>query len=137
LTAHAQAAPSLIDRKLPPVTEVGVASMIAIVVGVIFNASYLPKHAPTAVSVAILVVAAALQVVNAFLLWRIRDFAWFRFRQVAGWTLLAYAIIAGMIEYAFVYDHTRGAVLAVMTLLLVVFTLNVPILIAFTVARYN
>ena len=40
---------------------------------------------------------------------RLRDFAWERFLQVAGWALLAYAVIAGMIEYAFVYDKTRGA----------------------------
>jgi len=37
--------------------------------------------------------------------------------------LLAYAVIAGMIEYAFVFDKTRGAQLVVMTLMLVVFML--------------
>jgi len=51
--------------------------------------------------------------------------------------LLAYAIIGGMIEYAFVYDDTRGAQLVVMTSMLVLFMLNVPVLIAFTVARYQ
>jgi hypothetical protein len=137
LTAHAAPAPSLVDRKLPPVTEVGVASMIAIAGGVIFNASYLPKHAPTAASVAILVAAAALQVLNVFLLSRIRDFAWHRFRQVAGWTLLAYAIIAGMIEFAFVFDKTRGTQLVILTVMLALFMLNVPVLVAFTVARYE
>jgi hypothetical protein len=128
---------SLVDRKLPPVTEVGAASMIAIVVGVIFNASYLPKHAPTGVAVAILGVAAVLVVANAVLLARIDDFAWWRFRQVGSWALLAYVIIAGMIEYAFVYDHVRGAQLAILTGMLALFMLNVPILIAFTVARYQ
>ena len=60
-----------------------------------------------------------------------------RFFQVARWALLAYIVIAGMIEYAFVYDHTRGAVLVVMTLMLATFTINVPILLAFTVARFE
>jgi hypothetical protein len=128
---------SLVDRKLPPVTEIGAASMVAVAVGVIYNAAYLPKHAQTGVAIAILVVAAALQLVNAFLLSRIRDFAWARFRQVAGWSLLAYAVIAGMIEFAFVYDHTRGTQLVILTLLLALFMLNVPVLIAFTVARYQ
>jgi hypothetical protein len=82
-------------------------------------------------------VAAALQLVNAFLLARLREFAWARFRQVAGWSLLAYAVIGGMIEYAFVYDHTRGTQLVILTLLLALFMLNVPVLIAFTVARYQ
>jgi hypothetical protein len=134
--AHAEA-PSLVDRRLPPVTEVGAASMVAIAVGVIYNAAYLPKHAQTGVAVAILVVAAALQLVNAVLLSRITDFAWDRFKQVAGWSLLAYAVIAGMIEYAFVYDHTRGTQLVILTLMLALFMLNVPVLIAFTVARYQ
>ena len=111
--------------------------MIAIAVGVIYNASFLPKHAQTSIAVAILLVAAALQLLNAFLLSRLRDFAWARFRQVAGWALLAYAVIAGMIEYAFVYDHTRGTPLIILTLLLALFMLNVPVLIAFTVARYQ
>jgi hypothetical protein len=131
------AGPSLVDRRLPPVTEVGAASMVAIAVGVIYNAAYLPKHAQTGVAVAILLVAAALQLANAVLLSRISDFAWERFRQVAGWSLLAYAVIAGMIEYAFVYDHTRGTQLVILTLMLALFMLNVPVLIAFTVARYQ
>jgi hypothetical protein len=42
-----------------------------------------------------------------------------------------------MLEYTFLYDHTRGALLAVMTAMLVLFTLNVPLLMAFTVARYQ
>jgi hypothetical protein len=128
---------SLVDRKLPPVTEIGAASMVAVAVGVIYNAAYLPKHAQTWVAVAIIVVAAALQLANAFLLSRLRDFAWDRFKQVAAWSLLAYAVIAGMIEFAFVYDHTRGTQLAVLTVLLALFMLNVPVLIAFTVARYQ
>jgi type III secretory pathway component EscS len=128
---------SLVNRKLPPVTEVGAASMIAIAVGLIYNAAYLPKHAQTGVAIAILAVAAALQLVNYFLLARLTEFAWARFKQVAGWALLAYAVIAGMIEYAFVYDHTRGTQLVLLTLMLALFMLNVPVLIAFTVARYE
>jgi hypothetical protein len=136
--AHGESGlPSLLDRKLPPITEIGAASMITIASGVIYVASYLPKHAPLGVAVALLAVAAALQLTNAFLLSRLTDFAWDRFFQVAGWALLAYAIIAGMIEYAFVYDKTRGSHLVVMTLMLVLFMLNVPVLIAFTVARYQ
>ena len=42
-----------------------------------------------------------------------------------------------MLEYTFVYDHTRGELLVVMTLMLAIFTANVPILLAFTVARFE
>jgi hypothetical protein len=119
------------------VTEIGAASMIAIAGGVIYLAAYLPKHAPLGWAVALLALAAALQATNAVLLSRIRDFAWGTFRQVAKWALLAYAVIAGMIEFAFVFDHTRGSHLVVMTLMLALFMLNVPVLIGFTVARYQ
>jgi hypothetical protein len=127
----------MVDRKLPPVTEVGAAAMVAVAVGVIYNAAYLPKHAQTGVAIAILAVAAGLELANGVLLARIRDFAWPRFRQVAGWALAAYLVIAGMIEFAFVYDHTHGTQLVILTLMLVLFMLTVPVLIAFTVARYE
>jgi hypothetical protein len=128
---------SLIDRKVPPVTEIGAVSLAAIAVGVIYNASYLPKHAQTGVAIAILCVAVALLLVNVTLLSRIQGFAWDRFRQVAGWSLVAYIVIGGMIEYAFVYDHTRGTQLVILTCMLALFVVNVPVLIAFTVARYQ
>ncbi|MDX6450031.1 MAG: hypothetical protein QOH16_80 [Gaiellaceae bacterium] len=127
----------MLDRKLPPVTEIGAASMIAIAGGVIYLAAYLPKHAPLWFALVLLAVAAALQVTNALLLSRLDDFAWGTFLKVGKWSLLAYAVIAGMIEFAFVFDHTRGTQLAVMTAMLVLFMLNVPVLIAFTVARYE
>lgn len=138
MSSHAHpAGPSLVDRKLPPVTEVGAASMVAVAGGVIYMASYLPKHAPLWFALVLLAVAVGLQLANAFLLSRIESFAWGRFFEVWRWSLLAYALIAGMIEFAFLYDHTRGTALVLLTLLLALFMLNVPVLIAFTVARYQ
>jgi hypothetical protein len=126
-----------LDRRLPPVTEICAASMVLVIVGVIYLASYLPRRAPLGVAIGLLVGAAVLLAVSIVLLARLRDFAWARFFQVGRWGLLAYLIIAGMIEYAFVYDKTRGSLLVVMTLLLAIFTVNVPILLAFTVARFQ
>jgi hypothetical protein len=125
------------ERRMPPVTEIGAVSMVAIAAGVIYMAAYLPKQAPLGVAIALVVVAASLQAVNWVLLWRTRPFAWGRFFQVWRWALLAYAVIAGMIEFAFLYDHTAGARLVLLTLMLVLFMLNVPVLIGFTVARYQ
>ena len=125
------------DRNMPPVTALGMLSIALIAGGVSYLAAYLPKHAPLGPAVACLVAAAVVLAANVVLLIRLREFAWGRFRQVAGWALLAYIVIAGMIEYAFIYDHTRGAVLAVMTLMLVTFTLTVPVVLGFTVARFQ
>ena len=125
------------DRKVPPVTALGMVAIGFVAAGVSYLAAYLPKHAPLGPAIACLVLAVAVLVASIVLISREPNFAWRRFFQVAGWTLLAYLVIAGMIEYAFVYDQTRGAVLAVMTLMLLTFTLTVPVLLGFTVARFQ
>ena len=50
---------------------------------------------------------------------------------------LAYAITAGILEWVFVKDGTSGGQLVVLTLSLVVYAVHVPLLIGFTVARYE
>ncbi len=91
---------------------------------------------PLGPAVGLLVASAILVAVNLVTLTRVPDFAWDRFFYVARWSLLAYAITAGMIEYAFVQDHLSGGPLVVLTLSLIVYAVQVPSLIAFTVARY-
>jgi hypothetical protein len=125
------------NRKVPPVTGLWMLSLALIAGGVSYLAAYLPKRAPLGPAVGLLAAAAIVLAVGVVLLARQPEFAWRRFRQVAGWTLLAYVVIAGMIEYAFVYDHTHGAVLVVMTLMLFVFMLAPPLLVGFTVARFQ
>jgi hypothetical protein len=112
-------------------------SIALVAAGVIYLAAYLPKHAPLGPAVALLVAAVLVLAVNFALLARRPRFAWWRFWQVAGWMLLVYLVVAGMIAYAFVHDGTGGAVLAVMTCLLATFTLNVPLISAYTVARFE
>lgn len=124
-------------RKPPPVTELGMLSIGLVAAGVIYLAAYLPRHAPLGPAVGLLVAAAAVFGGNLVLLARQPGFAWSRFGQVARPLLLAYFVIAGMIEFAFLYDHTHGAVLAVMTALLALFMLNVPVIAGFTVAWYD
>ena len=46
-------------------------------------------------------------------------------------------MIAGMIGYAFVYDGTRGEGLVVLVGMLAVFAIAVPLLLGFSVARYQ
>jgi hypothetical protein len=125
------------DRAVPPVTALGMAVVGLVAAGVSYLAAYLPRHAPLGPAIACLVAAVAVLVAIAVLLARQREFAWRRFFQVGGWALLAYIVIAGMIEYAFIYDQTRGPVLVVMTLMLATFTVTVPIVLGFTVARFQ
>jgi hypothetical protein len=123
-------------RKLPPIAEIAVGAMTLIIVGGITLASRLPRPAPMPVLVALLAAAAVLVLADVVLLTRLRDFAWPLFFKVARWTLLAYAVMYGMLEFTFVYDHVGGSTLAVLTLMLVVIAIDVPLLFGFSVARY-
>jgi hypothetical protein len=125
------------ERRFAPVAELGVASLVLIVVGGVYMASYAPRRAPLGLPVALACASAVLLAVNVVLLARTKPFAWDRFFLVGRWTLLSYVIAAGMIEFAFVKDHVRGGSLAVITAMLVLFAVVVPLIISFTVARYQ
>jgi hypothetical protein len=125
------------EPRFPPVTQIGMTSLALIVAGGIYLSAHLPHHVPLGPAVALLIASVLLLAGNLFALWRVKDFRWDRFFAVAKWTLLAYVAIAGLIEYSFLRDHIRGGVLVVLTLSLVVFAVHVPVLVGFTVARYD
>jgi len=125
------------ERPLPPVTELGMLSLALIVIGGIYLSANIPNHVSLAPAVALLAASIALLLINMLLLARTRGFAWERFFGVAKWAFLAYLVIAAIIEYAFLRNHVRGGTLVVLTLSLVVFAVHVPMLIGFTVARFD
>jgi hypothetical protein len=125
------------ERGLPPVTQLGMASLAMIVAGGIYLSAHLPDHVSLTPAIVLLAASAALFAGNLMLLARVDGFAWRRFFEIARWALLAYAIIAGMIEYVFLRNHTSGGPLVVLSLSLALFAVHVPVLIGFTVARYQ
>ncbi len=128
---------SVVSRRLPPVAELTVVSMALVIAGGIYLVAHLPQRAPLGPAVGLLAAAGALLVANGALVSSLRAFAWRVFFQVAGWVLVAYVVIGGMLEFIFVFDDTRGALLVVLTLSLLVFALDIPILLGFSVARYQ
>jgi len=125
------------EQRYPPFTELGMFSLALIIAGGIDLSSHLPEHVPLGPAVALLVASTVVLVANLLMLSRVPGFAWPRFFQVGRWALLAYLFTAGMIEYAFLRDHLSGGPLVILTLSLVVYALQVPTLIGFTVARYD
>jgi hypothetical protein len=123
-------------RRLPPVTELGMASLTLIVGGGIYLSSHLPQHVSLTPAIVLLAGSAVLLAINLGLLARVQDFAWARFIDIGKWSLLAYVVIAGMIEFVFLRNHLSGGPLIVLTLSLVIFAVHVPILVGFTVARF-
>ena len=132
-----EAHPPAQERRLPPIQQIGVAVLVLIVLGGIYTASHLPRHVPQGPTIGLLAAAVVLLAVNVSLLARIEGFAWGAFRLVSGWVFLAYLVIAGMLEYVFIYDHTRGSQLVILSLMLAVFAVDIPILLGFSVARFQ
>jgi hypothetical protein len=124
------------ERRDPPVIQIGVAGLVLIVVSAIYQVSHLPRSVPLTLPWILVIAAFVLLAVAAASLRRVEGFAWRRFATVGQWVLVAYGVISGMIEYVFIRNDTRGGSLAVLTVSIVVFWLTVPLLIAYTVARY-
>jgi hypothetical protein len=124
-------------RNIPPIAELAIAPMILVIIGGIYMAAHIPGSISLTPAICLLVAAVLLVIVDIVLLVRLRPFAWNAFWRVAGWALLGYAVIAGMIGYAFIYDGTRGAPLGILIGMLSVFAIVVPLLLGFAVARYQ
>jgi hypothetical protein len=134
---HAHHPPAADERPMPPIQQLAGATLVLIVAGGIYTAAHLPRHVPQGPTIGLLAAACVLLAVNIFLLARIENFAWSSFRLVAGWVFAAYIIIAGMLEYVFIYDDTRGSQLVILTAMLAVFAVNIPLLLGFSVARFQ
>jgi hypothetical protein len=123
--------------RLPPVTALGMLSLGLVLVAGIYLSAHLPEHVSLGPAVALLAASAVVLVGNLLALSRVKGFHWQRMFEIGRWALLAYTLIAAMIEYVFLRNHTSGGPLVVLTLSLIVFAVNVPVLIGFTVARYD
>ena len=121
----------------PPAAELATVSLALVVVGGVFMAAYFPTRPPLTLPIALVAASAALLGSAILLLVRWRGFAWAAFWLVARWALVAYVISAGMIEFSFVRNHAAGGPLVVVSLMLVLFAVDVPVIIAVTVARYQ
>lgn len=133
----AHAAPHDAFAGRPPIPFVCVLSMALVLVSGIYLAAYLPRHAPFGPAVGLVAAAGVVLVLAVGLVTRLRQFDWDTFFVVVKWTLLAYLVIAGILEYVFIYDGTRGTMLVLLTLSLFVFAVDIPVLLGFSVARFQ
>jgi len=130
-------AEDLRQADLPPVMPVAIVTLALIVSGGIVVAAQYGRIAHLTIPTVLLGLAAVLLLVNAVLIARIKAFAWPVFFRVLGWAMLAYAVIAGILEYVFVYDHTPARLLALFTAMLVLFAIDVPLMLSYSVARWQ
>ncbi|MDA8262371.1 MAG: hypothetical protein M0Z47_06025 [Actinomycetota bacterium] len=125
------------SAKRPPIGVVCQVALASIVLSAVVLAAQIPKMSDTAVPIVFAALAWVLFLGAASMLSRVGPFAWGVFRMVAVRQLLVELVIAGMLEFVFIYDHTPGKALAIFTTLVAVFCLDIALLIAFSVARYQ
>jgi len=130
-------AEDLRQADFPPVMPIAVTTLILVVAGGIVVATQYGRPPKLTVPVILLGLAAVLLLVNAVLVVRIEEFARRVFHRVLGWALLAYVVIAGILEYVFIYDHTPGRELTLFSAMLVLFALDVPLMLSYSVARWQ
>lgn len=131
------AVPDVAGRRLPPVAELIVLSVALMLSGGVYLGAHLPVRPSLTPSVILLAAGAIATIAAVTMLVRIEPFAWKKFFLVAKWAFVAYLVIAGILAFVFIFDHTRGATLAVLLGTLAVFAVDVPMVMAFTVARYD
>ena len=130
-------AEDLRQADLPPVMPVAISTLILVVAsGIVIAANY-GRNVNLTVPRILLGLAAVLLVVNVVLIARIKAFAWPVFWRVIGWALLAYAVITGILAFVFIYDHTPARVLVMFIGMLVLFALDVPLMLSYSVARWQ
>lgn len=129
--------PVVLARRAPPVAELVVGSVILMLTGGVYLAASLPRPPALAPAIGLVAAGAALTVTAVVVLIRVRDLNWHRFFQVVRWAMVGYAVFAGILVFVFVYDHTSGATLGVLVATLVVFAVDVPLVLAFTVAWFQ
>ncbi|MDA8331070.1 MAG: hypothetical protein M0027_07660 [Candidatus Dormibacteraeota bacterium] len=118
-----------------PVGALAVGALCLIVAGGIYLAAHIPGPVSLLPAYVLLVAAVGLIAIAGSMLWRLTEFNWACFFRVGRWSLLAYLISAGMLEYVFVLDRVPRAELVLLTSMLVVYAVDIPLILAFTVAR--
>jgi len=125
------------QHDLPPTARLGTLTLALTVAGGIVMAANYGRHPSLSAPIALAAAAGVVLIVNVALLSRVKTFAWTVFYRVLGWALLAYFVIAGILVFVFTYDHTPGHELALFIVLLLLFATDVPLILAFSVARWQ
>jgi len=130
-------AEDLRQADLPPVMPIAIGTLVLIVSGGILVAAQFGRTPSLTLPTVLLAGAALLLVVNAVLLSRVEAFAWPVFFRVSGWALLAYGVITGILEFVFAFDHTPARLLTLFSAMLLLFAIDVPLMLAYSVARWQ
>ena len=125
------------DTTRSPVVACIVGTIISCILAAGIIIAHVPEPAPMWGSIMWVCIAAVLTVATVVLILRKRPFARKRFFTVAKWVFLYILLLTGMGEYVMAFDGMRGEALVIMTVILLLFLVNIPMLWGFSVARHE
>jgi hypothetical protein len=125
------------DTTRSPVVACIVGTIISCILAAGIIIAHVPEPAPMWGSIMWVCIAAVLTVATVVLILRKKPFARKRFFTVAKWVFLYILVLSGMGEYVMAFDGMRGETLVVMTVILLLFLVNIPMLWGFSVARHE
>jgi hypothetical protein len=125
------------DTTRSPVVACIVGTIISCILAAGIIIAYVPEPAPMWGAIMWVCIAAVLTIATIVLILRKEPFARERFFTVAKWVFLYILVLTGMGEYVVVFDGMRGEPLVVMTIILLLFLVNIPMLWGFSVARHE
>lgn len=123
------------EFRYPPVDMLAVLSMALVILGAILMVSKMNSSAVSNVAYGLDGLAFLILLVAIALLFKSSNLAFSTFWLVFKWTLLVYIVISGFLTFIFVYNHTPSSRLVAIIIALIIFALDVPINISFTVAK--
>jgi len=130
-------APYAGDTTRSPVVACIVGTIVSCILAAGIIIVHIPAPAPMWGSIMWVCIAAVLTVATIVLILRKKPFARKRFFTVAKWVFLYILVLTGMGEYVMAFDGMRGEALVVMTVILLLFLVNIPMLWGFSVARHE
>lgn len=125
------------DTSNSPIVACITGTIISCILAAGIILAHFPGPAPLWGSVLWISIASLLTLVTILLILRRKRFARGVFFKVAKWVFLYILVISGVGEFVLVFDGTRGEPLVIITIMLVLFLINIPMLWGFSVARHE
>ncbi len=125
------------DTRNSPVVPCITGSVISCILAAGIMIAHFPGPAPLWGSIMWVGIASGLTVASIMFILRRRPFARNLFFKVASWVFLYILVLTGVGEYVIVFDGMRGEPLVILTIILILFLINIPLLWGFSVARHE
>lgn len=125
------------DTKVSPIVACMVGTIVSCILALGIVIAHIPEQAPLWGSIMWAGIGTVLTVASIIQIARKKRFDRKLFFKVAKWAFLYILVLSGMGEYIIVFDGTRGETLVIMTITLLLFLFNIPMLWGFSVARHE